>query len=323
VCAAILLLDSREARCRWVWAQLFVGLGVVVAALKFDGVGPINAGGQLTLATVDTITTSRFVGVAFVVLVLLSLMSLRQLWWALPLAGVCAMVLVHVGSRGPSLSALLSVAGVVVVGRVFVRRRLVLVPVTLAVAVATYVYAERDGGSGGARIVASLQSGLSDDVRATLRRDAFRLGLQHPFSGIGWGDFADHSKTAHKIANAQGVAYAHNSFAEAFGEGGLLALAAFAVVVVLTVYRLQRLSSDPYEAVVLGTAVYWLLNAQVSSDFVGNRFMWISIAVGIASYVDSARLRRTDSGHHSTGSTDDVPDRAPSGDAPDMVQKPI
>ena len=137
-----------------------------------------------------------------------------------------------------------------------------------------------------------MRSLLTDDVRARLRADAIRLGLEHPF-GVGWGDFAAHSKTAHEIANAQGVAYAHNAFAEAFAEGGLLALVAFLVVVVLALYRLQRRSGGPYEAVVLGTAVYWLLNAQVSSDLVGNRFMWISIAVGLASYVDPRVPRRS------------------------------
>ena len=97
--------------------------------------------------------------------------------------------------------------------------------------------------------------------------------------------------TAVEIANAQGVAYAHNAFAEAFSEGGVLALLAFGLVVVLALLRLQRLSSQPYEAVVLGTVVYWLLNAQVSSDLVGNRFMWISLACGLAAYADATRLR--------------------------------
>jgi O-antigen ligase len=80
------------------------------------------------------------------------------------------------------------------------------------------------------------------------------------------------------------VAYAHNAFAEAFAEGGVLALLAFAVVVVLAVGRLWRLADHPQEAIVWGTAVYWVLNAMVSSDLVGNRFMWISLACGLAAY---------------------------------------
>ena len=296
VCAAIVLLDSGAARRGWVGAQVLVGLAVVAASLVFNDASQLTEPGRFTLATVDTITTARFVGVAFVGLALLGLMSRRKLWWALPLAAVCAMVLVHIGSRGPSLSAIVAVLVVVVAGRTFARHRLVLVPAMLVFAGAVYWYANVDGGSGGSRIVRSL---LTDDVRARLRADAIRLGLEHPF-GVGWGDFAAHSKTAHEIANAQGVAYAHNAFAEAFAEGGLLALVAFLVVVVLALYRLQRRSGGPYEAVVLGTAVYWLLNAQVSSDLIGNRFMWISIAVGLASYVDP-RVRA----------------------APDIPQKPI
>ncbi len=232
------------------------------------------------------------------------------------------MVLVHVGSRGPSLSAVVSVVLVVLFGRSFFRHRIGLVPVALAVAGATYWYATADGGSGGTRIVQSLHSGLSDAARTTLLRDAVRLGLHHPF-GIGWGDFADHSKTAHEIANAQGVAYAHNSFAETFCEGGVLALAVFLVVVVVALYRLQRVSSRPYDAAVLGTAVYWLLNAQVSSDLVGNRFMWISLAVGIASYAGSRRSGEEPREDHLAVVADVVPVSAPSGDAPDIVEKPM
>jgi hypothetical protein len=62
------------------------------------------------------------------------------------------------------------------------------------------------------------------------------------------------------------------------------------VVVGLALTRLQRLSVDVTGAAVFGTAIYWLLNAQVSSDMVGNRFMWISLACGLASYADLSRL---------------------------------
>lgn len=156
------------------------------------------------------------------------------------------------------------------------------------VSAAAFRYALADGGSGGRRIVESLESGLADKTRAHLLTDAFHLGMGHPL-GIGWGDFAQESRAGREIANHQGVAYAHNAFAEAFSEGGVLALLAFLVVAVLALWRLQRLTLDRYDAVVFGTAIYWVLNAQVSSDFVGNRYMWVSLACGLASYVAKAR----------------------------------
>lgn len=288
LCAAVVLLDSREARRRWVWAQVLIGLAVAVAALEFNHVNVLEPG-RFTLAAVDTISFARLVGVAVVALLLIGLGSLRHSWWALPLAAASGMVLVHVGSRGPLLSVLVTVLVVVVAGRCFAGRRIVLVLAVLVAMVAAFLYARADGGSGGRRIIESLQAGLSDDVRRGLFSDAMRLGLAHPL-GIGWGDFAQDSRAGRLIANDQGVAYAHNVFAETFSEGGLLALLAFAFVVVLALSRLHRLSSDPQEAAVLGTLVYWLLNAQISSDLVGNRFMWLALACGLASYADAARL---------------------------------
>lgn len=296
MCSAILLLDSPEARRRWVWAQVLIGLAVAVAALEFNHTSVLEPG-RFTLAAVDTISFARLVGVAVVALLLIGLGSRRHSWWALPLAAGNGMVLVHVGSRGPLLSVLLTVLLVVVAGRCFAGRRVVLVAVVLAAMVAAYVYALADGGSGGRRIIESLQSGLSDDTRVGLFSDAIRLGFAHPL-GIGWGDFAQDSRAGRLIANDQGVAYAHNVFAETFTEGGVLALMAFLIVVVVALTRLHRLSSDPQEAAVLGVLVYWLLNAQISSDVVGNRFMWLSLACGLAAYADASRLssRRSDMG---------------------------
>jgi O-Antigen ligase len=289
LCAAILLLDSPAARLRWVWAQVLIGIAVALAALESNHTSIIEPG-RFTLASVDTISFARLVGVAVVALLLIGLGSLKRSWWTLPLAAGSGMVLVHVGSRGPLLSALLTVLIVVVAGRCFAGRRVVLVLLVIAANVAAYLYALTDGGSGGKRIIESLQAGLSDDTRAHLLNDAIRLGTTHPM-GIGWGDFAQDSRAGRQIANDQGVAYAHNVFAESFAEGGVFAVLALLLVVVLALSRLHRLSSDPQEAVVFGTLVYWLLNAQISSDLVGNRFMWIALACGLASYADASRLR--------------------------------
>lgn len=284
-CAAVVLLDSAPARRAWVSAQAVVGVVVALAALGFHDPTRVNEPGRFTLATVDTISTARLIGVAVVVLLLLGLTSWRRRWWALVLAAVSAMVLVQVGSRGPLLAALLSVVLVVLVARGFRRRRLLLLLVAGAAGAGIFRYALADGGEGGRRIVASLGSGFADGVRARLLADAVRLGTEHPL-GIGWGDFAGESSAGRAIAN-QGVAYAHNVFAEAFSEGGPPALLALVLVVLVALWRLQRLTDDPAEAVVLGTFVYWVLNAQVSNDIVGNRFLWIALACAVAAQVPS------------------------------------
>ncbi len=280
VCAAIVLLDSAEARRCWLVAQALTGGAVAVAALEFHDPAGVLEPGRFTLATVDTISSARLIGVAMVVLLLIGLTSWRRRWWALVLAAASAMVLVHVGSRGPFLSALISVGLVVLVGRCFARRRHQLVLVAVGASAVVFRYALQGGGSGGQRISSSLESGFTDDLRSRLLDDAIRLGAGHPL-GIGWGDFAQASRPGREIAN-QGVAYPHNVFAEAFSEGGALALIGLILVIVLALVRLQRLSQDPLEAALLGTVLYWLLNAQVSSDFIGNRFMWIALACGLA-----------------------------------------
>jgi O-antigen ligase len=280
--AALVLLDNHEARRGWLWTQLLVGAAVAVAAVASTHVSLLQPG-RFTLATVDTVSTARFVGVAVVVLLLLGLGSPRRHWWAFPTALLCGMVLVYVGSRGPALFALIAVLVVVVAGGCFAGRRLLPLGILVVVGVVAYFFAQSDGGAGGKRIIDTVQSGVYDDTRQQLLASAVHLGLAHPL-GIGWGDFAQDSAIGHELANAQGVAYAHNAFGEAFAEGGVLALLAFGLVVVLALVRLWRLSDHPQEAIVWGTAVYWVLNAMVSSDLVGNRFMWISLACGLAAY---------------------------------------
>lgn len=295
-CAATLLLDSRAARRGWLLAQAIAGVAVAVAALELRDAASAMEPGRFSLASVDTISSSRFVGVAVVVLVLLGLSALRHSWWALPLAAVCGVALVHIGSRGPVLAVLGSVGAVVLVGRCYGRMRLPLLLAVLAASYGAFRYAVLAGGSGGQRIIGSLESGFADGTRSQLLDDAFRLGSAHPM-GIGWGDFAQYSDTGREIAN-NGVSYAHNVFAEMFSEGGAPALLAFSLVVLLALWRQQRITADPLEAVVLGTTVYWLLNAQFSSDVIGNRFMWIALACGIAAYVPlghrSSRMRSPD-----------------------------
>lgn len=290
VCAATVLLDSEEARWRWVWAQVLVGAAVAVGAVEFNDPSRILQTGRFTLATVDTISSSRLVGAAVVALLVAGLVTRKGRWWTLPLALGSGMVLVQIGSRGALVAVVLTLAVVVLTARCFAGRRLPFLVVGVGVAVAAYGYARLAGGAGGERIVESVQSGLSDSLRAGLLSDAVRLGASS-LTGVGWGDFAERSEIGHQIANAEGNAYAHNVFAETFSEGGVLALLTFGVVAALALARLRRQSEDTHEAVVFATLVYWLLNAQVSSDIVGNRFMWVALACGVASYTGALRAR--------------------------------
>jgi hypothetical protein len=290
LCAAVLLLDNERARYCWVRVQVLVGGAVAVAAVFFNNAAQAHESGRFSLNGVDTITTARLVGGAVVVLLVAGLISFQRRWWALLLAGAGGAVVVHVGSRGPLLSILFAAVIVVLVARCLSGRRALPILVAGCGIAAAFLYARAGGGSGGARLTQSLETGFSDQARSQLLHDAVHVGFSSAW-GIGWGNFPMYSRTAQEIENARGVAYAHNVFAETFVEGGVLALFAFAVFAALALHRLYRLSVSQTDTLVLGLALYWLLNAQFSSDVVGNRFMWITLASGLAAYVDRSRLR--------------------------------
>lgn len=281
VLAALVLLDTPVARARWMWVQVGTGLAVAVAAAEFNDVSAIAQVGRFTLARVDTISSGRLVGAAVTGLLVVALASRRARWWALLPALGCGMVLVQIGSRGPLLSAVTVTLVIGLVAHCFAgRRRWPLAAGALASA-AAFAYARAGAGGGGTRIVESVQEGLRDDVRERLLRESYELGMTHTF-GIGWGNFADFSPTGRAIANSEGVSYAHNVFAETFAEGGVVALLGFTALAGLALYRLRQASGDAAGAAVLAMALYWLLNAQVSSDLAGNRYLWIAIACGLA-----------------------------------------
>lgn len=292
VLAAMILLDTRDARRAWACAQLVVGAAVAVAAETSRHVNALQPG-RFTLATVNTIGTGRLVGVAVVVLVLVAATSLRRGWWAIPTGVLFAGVLIQVGSRGPLLFALAACVIVLLAARWFTARRAVPVIIAVLVAGVGYAYAAADGGEGGSRVVDSLRKGLIDDARSAMLRDAVSAGFSHPL-GVGWGNFLDYSDTAARIANDRGVSYAHNVFAEAFSEGGIPALLGLAILVVLAVCRLWSATEQRWDVVVWGTLLYWLLNALVSLDLVWNRFMWIALACAL---VTSGRTTGADNAH--------------------------
>lgn len=280
--AALLLLDGPRPRAGWVGAQAVLGLLVALAAIEVTDPTALLSTGRLTLATVDTISTARFVGAAVVVLLVLGLVRPRTIWWAWPGALAAGAVVVQVGSRGPLLAVATATVVTVVAAPVLARRRVTQVLALLALAGTAVVYAAAAGGAGGRRIFDSVSGDLDDDTRQQLLRDAWDLSWARPW-GVGWGDFAQVSPTAGSIANAQGAAYAHNVFAEVLVEGGVVALLAVVVLVVVSLVRARRAAVTPAAAIVLALIVYWLFNAQFSYDVVGNRVMWLMLVCGLLS----------------------------------------
>lgn len=277
VMGAVLLLDSREALVSWLASLAVLGVVVAVACQVVAGASPDS---RLTLPTVETIATARPVGAACVVLLLAAFSSSGRLLLAAAPTVLCVVVLVHIGSRGPAVYVIVSTLLAVLVCRYFRRHRRLALLGTAAAAAAAYGYALGDGGAGGSRIIGSARDGFSDEVRGELLRSALGLGLSHPW-GIGWGEFGRLSPIGVEVANSQGVAYAHNLFAEAWAEGGVVALVGMVVLVVAAGRRILAQSRTVGGALLFGTFCYWLLNAQVSSDLVGNKFLWITLAAGL------------------------------------------
>lgn len=73
------------------------------------------------------------------------------------------------------------------------------------------------------------QNGVEEDVRTQLLKDAFNIGLQHPFTGVGPGCF---------ILFSQSNNFSHCTYTELFANSGFLAML-FYVLLVLSFVRIQ------------------------------------------------------------------------------------
>ncbi|MCY1044680.1 O-antigen ligase family protein [Corallococcus sp. bb12-1] len=219
-----------------------------------------------------------------------------QAWLWIPLAATGVILALLTGSRGGTVAILAGVITCLVVGRVPVRRLLILTLLATAAVVTVTLFSplgealthsveERflrltlnyETGAGGA-------PGRGGQVylsgREILYASAIQLGRDNPVTGAGLAAFP---------GLGLGV-YPHNLFLEVFCEGGTVGLLFFAVVVG-TFLRSAFLRRHGLDGATVGAAVLVLLGSQSSGDLYDSRALFLLMVMASCTAVAGRRTR--------------------------------
>lgn len=286
VVAALRTLRSAGVLTTWLVALTGFHLVTVVGALLSPDSG---AWGRLTVEGSTTITAGRASGLVLLAALVLALSPVlrgRPLLrvGALALAAAGAVVLVGAGSRGPFLTAVLTVVVVALLAPWPGRARRTTLVALLAVA---GVAAVATSSSAGARRLTGSLSSASEatSTRTPLWEAAWRHLHQWPDAlvGTGWGGYARVLRPGEFLVGNTTRLYPHDVVLEAFVEGGAVAGLALTVAVVASlvaaVRRLRAADASTVDVVLLALAVFLTGNALVSGDLNDNRLLWVVLAV--------------------------------------------
>lgn len=275
ICGA-LLLDTEQARRRWVIAQVGVGLILVV-------LGRLNGQAErFTIEGGNTIAAAQASGVVAVVLVTLLLAGVVRKPWqvCLAVAGVAisGSALLATGSRGPAAAVVIAV--IVTAALASGRGRAVRILVGLGVVYAGLMVLASATGAGAARLQLALSGRLDNTASRQPFWDAALAEIPSQPFGIGWGNFFS---TLPAGLQASGYRiYPHNVLLEATLEGGWLAGAVLLAFIVLALWRLARNGDTPLGSTLLAIAIFFTVSAMVSGSLADNRAMFAALTVGFA-----------------------------------------
>lgn len=132
-----------------------------------------------------------------------------------------------------------------------------------------------------ARTVSGDFSGSSEEGRARAYERSLKLIPAHPL-GIGWGGFADLNV---KTPSGAPIDYPHNFVLEAFLEGGWLVGVLLSALVLGALVRAASLGMHGGDVAARGlfaVLLYLVVNALVSGDINGNRYMLTFVVLALA-----------------------------------------
>lgn len=265
---------------RAVRVVLTVGLALaVIVSVMVVFFGQTAENGRVSILGLNPVGVSRLAGVGLVTAAILfvgghrgGLLSRPALVGA---ATITAAAVVTTGSRGPIVSALLAVGVCVVLLLVARRVRKRWIALAGVLVLVLMIAANRFGD----RSVDLLGAGRGDSGRNILYDAAFLVMSQSPL-GLGWGNFG----TMFGWANGE-IFYPHNIFLEFGSEGGMVAFVGMAAIfagVACVGARAYLRKNSLVTLIALSLYIYALVNAQFSSDIVGNRMLWVFLAVVLA-----------------------------------------
>lgn len=271
-------------------AILFISIGTSVSLLL---IGEPDVAGRITLWGLNPISTGRVTGLSVVILCAMFVTQWRRLapyWLGVIVIPIAALATFQSGSRGPILAIMVSVAAVLLVAgpaRTFIQRVLVL----------SFL---------GVGSLLLFSSSALENTRLTtadangrdlLFRTAFDAIVANPV-GIGWGNFYLELPNFSRVDAY--TLYPHNIFLEIGVEGGWFALAMFGVLIILSIRNLMLgvRAGNKTAVVILAILIFTLVNASLSSDFVGNRLLWLSIGLSLLPFRANENLISEDQDRH-------------------------
>ena len=130
--------------------------------------------------------------------------------------------------------------------------------------------------------VTDVTSGRSELFRAAL--DAM---LTHPM-GIGWGRYTDYTAVTEGVG---GEIYVHNVILEVGAEAGWVGLTTFSILLLFVAFCCIKIWHLSHAALAVSGFAYWLGAAMFSSDFGGNRGLWLLVGVVLGVYSYGLRTR--------------------------------
>lgn len=284
VCAPFALLNSWHS-LRW-WLLLQVALGGCAGILVLLGGTDDAFGRSLERVTIEgstTILSSRLIFAAVVILMVAVIhgKSLRLRLEAV--IGVAALLLIGlvIGSRGPFFASIIAFGAMLCIRNDDRPAKLVGSASLIAVGVGAFLTLHERGIFGVSRLLSALGGDVSDTARTTLWLAAWRGFTQHPF-GQGWGSYSLTGVAAQSAGSE--FSYPHNILLEIAFEAGFIAVLGF---VLFSISCLMTLREVMVRTALLGgglfsLALYWALNALVSSDINGNRATWAALGVALA-----------------------------------------
>ncbi|HVG62002.1 MAG TPA: O-antigen ligase family protein [Hyalangium sp.] len=284
------------------WAVVVVATGV----LALTGMGQLLGGGggaRLAVLGGGPNIFARLMG-------LLTLGALYfwqrrgQAWLCIPLAATGVLLALLTGSRGGASAIIAGILAFLVVGRVPLRRLVILA--AIATAVAGFAVTSSPLGKALNRSMEerflrlTLQyegSGSSErkvylSGREVLYESAYELGLRHPVAGAGLAAFP---------ALGLGV-YPHNLFLEVFCEGGALGLAFLGWV--FLAFLLAALRGRGLDGATTGAAVLLLIGSQSSGELYDSRSLFLLLMMASCT---SAAVLRSASGTQPHGGSAQAP----------------
>ena len=229
----------------------------------------------------NTLGLAYTLGAGIVAAVLLFATGQWRFWISLPLLIVFVPTLLSIGSRGPVLGTVVTLAIALVmgvsmglgertVGRLLVMGGSLTVVVLAVLPFTSEVALDRIVG------IVTGTSTVEDTARPQLWDTAVQLFESQPFVGVGVGGFADY------YVGIDFIRYPHNLFFEMAAEFGLLGLLGLGVLLGMSYLALfrSRLTSGSLQTATMLT--YWLVGLSMFSGDLLERQWLIWTAAGLA-----------------------------------------